>query len=57
VPNDHEPSVFPDACDAAIVPALEVPAHPVSAAVALVLTANVPVELVAAKPVSVVPLE
>jgi hypothetical protein len=55
--TDHEPSATPEACDAVIVPALEVEVCPAKTTAALVLTENAPVEMVAADPATVMPSE
>jgi hypothetical protein len=55
--SDHEPRELPDACVAVTVPALEVAVCPTKDAVEFVLTENAPVELVAAEPAIVLPLE
>jgi hypothetical protein len=54
--SDHDPSSFAEACNAVIVPSLEVADCPAKAIVELVLAENAPVELVAAEIVSVMPL-
>ena len=50
--SDHDPSVFAVACDAVIVPALDVAVCPAKVAVASASTENAPTELIAANPIS-----